>query len=191
MGNLSSFQYMGNVDIKLRVGQHIVNLKSKHNKGTLTLSKAFSLFMSGYSEAFKYIPKYIDLQKESKDEVSGKPVWTSSLLKPIAITAPSFKYDENLNNWVSLSTAVIPAEMLIEPIIISSDFEQNNYRLCLLCEELADPLVSRELAYFEAINDKDLAKITPGTQAIIEWRMQLLQEVTSKNTDTEEANLNG
>ena len=131
------------------------------------------------------------LLKESKDEVSGKPVWTSSLLKPIAITAPSFKYDENLNNWVSLSTAVIPAEMLIEPIIISGDFEQNNYRLCLLCEELADPLVSRELAYFEAINDKDLAKITPGTQAIIEWRMQLLQEVTSKNTDTEEANLNG
>lgn len=176
MSNLTSLSYKGDVTIKLSdTNARTTVLYTGHNRGTTTLSKAFAMFISGYTEAMNYTPQYIDLQVET---TPGN--WESNLKKELVLTAPSFYLDTSLapSNWVAVSTAVLPFESMISEIRL-----EQNYRLCLMSGQLEDPLLIRELAYFESVNSKDLKKIAPGAQAIIEWRMQLLLDVAESEKE--------
>lgn len=164
--------YSGSVSVKVCTNTGKVKLAFKaHNEGTINLSKIFAMLMAGNTEALAYIPKYIDLEYSA----DGGATWGTFLRKAIPLTGISYYEDSSLasTNWVTVGTGVIPYSYFLESISATSP---NTFRLVLKSEDISSPLVDRALAYFYNITAEQLSAVTSGTQAIIQWKLQLLHE---------------
>jgi len=169
---VTSSKYVGSVSIKIKDKDGDIRvIKTNHNEGTLNLSKLFAMMMCGYSESLNYVPKFIDLQYSSDSGVT----WLTYLKKEIPLTAISHFLDTSLNpsNWVFSCTSVIPFTSLRDPVRADDPYA---FRFVLKTDKIMSPVISRELAYFYNITAEELSNIEEGTQAIIEWKMQLVHK---------------
>lgn len=165
MINMTNVAYLGNVKIRLKIKDKIFEIIN-HNEGLPELSKSFAKFITGGLITVEDIPQYLDLRKYIDNN------WQSQLNTRISLSGKYFDYDESIGNWVARLTGVISANYLSNPI---SRDDTSTYRLYLLSG--SNP--PAPLAFIE-IGADTLSNLTPGTQAIIEWNMQLVNIETSE-----------
>ena len=171
MSTVTNIEYKGTVAVKLHIGDKTVSLKNT-NAGTDYLKKSICKFLSGNYGGLPDIPQYIDLRKKITEER-----WDTYLNETIVLTGKKFLYvNEDLelgisNNWVARFTAAIPRASLKEAI------SSGEYRLYLYGAYDSNDSSERyhDLAYV-GVSSEDLARITPGTQALIEWSMQIFTD---------------
>ena len=166
MSNITQLQYQGNVTISLKIKDKVKKLKL-HNNGTAALQEIFARIMANDSDStaeFRNMtPNYLDLCRSSDGEE-----WYTCLLDIINIptTARRATIDDN-NEWVARFTATIRYDDLIVPIE-STDTDKFRLYLYYMNSERG----RADLAYLD-VSAIDISKISPGTQAIIEWDMKL------------------
>ena len=162
MSNLSTFIYEGQVKIKLKIKDKIVDIYDNHNAGLPGLSRMFAKCVVSATISISDTPQYLDLRVSSSDDWSSS---TSCLYNKISLSGKYYEFDAGENNWVGKLTGVISAVNLKNTVASGST---ENYRLYLVSggsEEI-------QLAYLD-MDTQTLSNLTPGTQAIIEWNMQL------------------
>lgn len=177
--NLTELQYQGTVKLYIKVKDKVIELK-KHNNGTAALQELFAKFMSSWLEkitpdsemnrnnwndARSYLPRYIDLRR-SADKVE----WSTCLLNRINITGRKAVINED-NEWVARFTSTIRYQDLIDTID-ATDTDTFRFYMYTVGED-ARTIV--DLAYLD-VTAIDVAKLSPGTQIIIEWDMKLKVE---------------
>ncbi len=171
MNNIN-FGYRGIVRLNLKIGDKIISVITKNN-GTDYLKKAFCKFLSGNYGGSADIPQMLDLRK--LDENNN--IWRSCLNQEIILTGKTYlkTTDAELgvnDNWVARFSAAIPYAALISPIEAS---DSGSYRLYLYGTFDSTDVNERyhDIAYID-IDALSLSRISPGTQALVEWSMQLL-----------------
>ena len=172
MSTVTNIKYKGAVSVKIHIGDKTVSLKSI-NSGTDYLKKSICKFLSGNYGGNPDIPQYLDLRKR----VPNSNRWETYLNETIAITGKKFLYvveDAELdihNNWVARFNAAIPRNALKDSVSAGSEDE---FRLYLYGAFDSTDISERyhDLAYI-GISSDDLSRITPGTQALVEWSMQI------------------
>lgn len=165
-------KYVGAVSFKLKdKNDNIKIIKSSHNEGTVNLSKLFAMLMSGYPVALNYIPKFLDLQYSD----NGGEAWFSYLKTEVPLTAPSYYFDTSISpsNWVAAYTAVIAYSSMRDKVDPKTS---QIFRFVLKTDRISEAVIPRDLAYFYNISAEELSNIEDGTQAIIEWKMQLVHD---------------
>lgn len=175
--NITNLFYVGNVSIKLKINDKIVNIEN-HNRGLLALQRAFCDFITGNTITNESVPQFMDL----RCSVQGANNFnTSLLLNKLPLTGKSWEegryvYDNNdeERTCVAKLTAVLSSNSLIEKI---SSSDTRDFRLYLLSG--SNGIVNGQVSgYFEmaylGISAEQLSLIGPGSQAIIEWSLQLL-----------------
>ena len=184
--NTTNLGYKGIVKFKLKIGGKIFNLTS-FNNGTDYLKKSFCKFLTGNYGGNPDTPQLLDLRKFDTD--ANK--WITCLNQEIVLTGKTYLQttDEALginNNWVARFTAAIPFASLIEKIL---DSDTHQYRFYLYGSFDESDISERyhDLAYVN-VTAESLSQITEGTQALLEWSMQLLNydEVGSSSTQIQE-----
>ena len=172
--NKTDLGYKGIVQIKLKIKDKIINLTTKNN-GTDYFKKAFCKFLTGNYGGNPDIPQMLDLRKKIEDSSVVK--WVTCLNQEIILSGKSYLLttDSNLgidDNWVARFTAAVPFDALLEPI---SDTDTSEYRFYLYGSFDSKDIDERyhDLAYIN-IDAESLSNITQGTQALLEWSMQLL-----------------
>ena len=170
--NTTNLNYKGIVKLDLKIGDKIISFKT-FNNGTDYLKKAFCKFLSGNYGGNADIPQMLDLKKFDSESQTFK----TYLNQEIILTGKTYLYtsDSQLginNNWVARFTAALPYNALLEPI---QDTDTNEYRLYLYGSYDETDINERyhDLAYIK-VTAEALSRITEGTQALIEWSMQLL-----------------
>lgn len=185
--------YVGNVTVKLKTKNGKVIEIGRHNSGTTTLSKAFALFMANNANASAYIPQYIDLQWIENPQSYDTEIlsnWTSYLKRNVSITAPEVTYEQNAykirgqssykKNWVVTVTASLPYNLLQSQVYSTSTAA---YRLFLCSGELPnDSSTDTRLAWVN-IGANELSKMEPGTEALIEWQLQLVHTMVDEGDE--------
>ena len=168
MANKSNFEYLGNVSVNILIDGKSIRM-SNHNLGLPYLFKSFAKWITGNYEGKIDIPQYIDLRKSNDDWVTEK----SCLAQQIPLSGRTYEYDsvQTPSNWVARLTAVISYASLIEEIEEGGGYK---YRLYLYTGiDDNDPnYVANDIAYLD-VSERDLARIAPGIQAIIEWTLQI------------------
>ena len=148
----------------------------RHNNGTISLSRGFSLFMAQqFDLAEKYVPQYLDLQYLSNPE--GKDIsvlsnWETYLKRVISITGPEVSYENRAykikgtsstsfeKNWVTTFRATIPYNTLVSPVDVN---DSGMFRFFLLSDKIdASTTIDRRLAWVD-ISAEDLSQVEPGT----------------------------
>lgn len=176
-------QYKGDVTLKLKLKNKTIELKKK-NKGLLTLSRAFALYISNNTDKDNYTPQFLDLQwleyPSQVSNIENLSNWESFLLQPISISGLSYKLEERAYveqgqsryqpNWVAVATARIPYSYLISHQTVSST---SLFRLFLLTKEFDNPTLDRRLCYVPITAD-EINKMTPGSELQVEWNLQLV-----------------
>lgn len=170
MSNETNLSYTGNVSVKLLINDKVVEIND-HNLGLPYLMKAFAKFVTGNYSGESDIPQFLDLRKFVDTE--GVQEWETSLNQRVPLSGRLFEYNEKQSppNWIAKFTGVINHSVLKDTILEDS---LEKYRIYLYSGY--DSSDSNEhyhdIAYLN-ISAKDLARIVPGTQAIIEWVMQV------------------
>ena len=154
--NTTELKYTGNVNFKLQLINGKVVTLNRHNNGLPDLMKVICKFLSGNGDNYADVPKYIDLQKE----IDGG---FTSFLKSMCVISGS-NYSNLTGNWITVLTASIPYEQLLEPI---SETDTSKYRLYLISGEDKSSN-TQQLAYLD-ISASELSRISAGTVGIIEW----------------------
>lgn len=171
MDNLLTLGYLGNVSVKLNINGNEINFQN-HNAGLPYLSKIFSKIITGNYEGQFDLPEYVDLRSYlPNDTAFSEPKLCLSSQLPIS--GKTYEYDSKIGNWVARFTAVISHEALVDEI---SEDSQDLYRIYLYSgydKSNLDGEYYHDIAYIN-VQARDLAKIIPGTQAIIEWTMQIV-----------------
>lgn len=169
----TELNYVGKVVLKLRINGEDFILRSK-NKGTNYLKKSICKFLTGNYGGEVDIPQMLDLR--IYDEANER--WKSFLNQQIELTGKTYQYiddDKELgirDNWVARFEGAIPYAALLDPIRIG---DEGSYRLYLYGAFDTEDIKERyhDLAYIP-VSVESLARITPGTQALVEWNMQIL-----------------
>lgn len=176
MSNITDITYKGTVSVKLQIGNKVVAIQSK-NTGTDYLKQAICKFLSGNYGGNPDIPQRIELRKRV-EVAGGGERWSNILNEEIFLSGKTFlkTTDELLgihDNWVARFTAAIPHSALMEAVLPG---DNDNYRLYLVGAFDDSNIQERyhDLAYI-AVDAADVARITSGTQALVEWSMQILQ----------------
>lgn len=169
--NMTVCKYIGEVNVKLKINDKIVNL-STHNSGTPNLQRAFCKFVCGNTITVEDIPQFLDLRKSS-DEFENEQ---SCLLNRVALTGKSWdelRYSnsvtESTSEYIAKFTGVISSNSL-SALINKGDTRK--YRLYLCSGSLYSNTGFYDLAYID-VSAEDLSHITVGTQAVIEWSMKI------------------
>lgn len=164
--NLLSFTYQGKVDVKLRIKDKIIHL-TQFNHGLPSLSMSFCKFVTGNSLTQEDYPCFLDLRKSATE--SGE--YSTVLLSKVPLSGKTWTFNSSENNYVATFNAVISFNNL-QSAIVRSD---TNYYKLYLCSGMSSTQsgVYYDLAYLDATAEA-LSYISPGTQAEIEWSMQLL-----------------
>lgn len=178
MSNFTDMVYSGNVYTTIKIGNKIIELNN-HNSGTVFLKKLFTKLITGNFEGAQDTPSFLDLRWYD----NATETWLPALSSQIPLTSKTYAWNSDKNNWVAEFNAVIDHSNLIEDIESNSSKE---YRLFL--QSGYDPLGGIDPLNIEYYHDiasldvlaNDLSKIVPGTQAIISWQMQLLNEGENK-----------
>ena len=173
MSNTMNIAYQGNVNVKLVIGGKIINIES-HNEGTDFLKKSICKFLSGNYGGEADTPQSLDLREYDAEAEK----WITCLNQEILLTGKKYLLtnDDALgitNNWVARFTSAIPNDALRH-----TNFSSNvQYRLYLVSGfDKDNPDASHrynDMAYVQ-ISYEALNRITPGTQALVEWNMQIL-----------------
>lgn len=170
--NKTDLAYKGNVVVKLKIKDKIITLEG-HNTGLESLKKSFCKFLTGNYSGAEDIPQFLGLRKS----VDYGTTWVNCLSDEIPLTGKGYEFSTTIvpNNWIARFTAVINHSALLNDI---SAEDTAWYRLYLytVSDNQSAPI---DLAFL-TVSAEDLAKITPGTQAIIEWTMQLLDYVVDQ-----------
>lgn len=163
-------KYFGDVQISYILTDKIIE-KHYHNSGLPYLMKMFAMAITGNRLNDYDVPMFLDLRKRI---ISGEDVtWETILTQPLPLSGKSYAYasDQNPPNWVAKFTASISHEILKSDV---SEDSGDVYRLYLYTEydpnSKDDPY--HDIAFLN-VDAKDLAKIVPGTQAIVDWTVQV------------------
>ena len=148
--------YVGNVNIKIPINGKMTNIHRK-NKGLSELFRVISKALAG-NNIVDDKPSYIDLRF-----LNDYGEWQSCLSKKQSIAQLSFNMQDG--NWVTRASSSIPYSALtITPI---SDLGEGKlFRIYLMSR-------NNDLAYID-ISSGDVYSITPGTQALIEWVLKIV-----------------
>ena len=168
MKNMTALAYKGNVKVSIKIKDKIYEVKS-HNAGLPALCRSFCSFITGNTITVEDIPEYLDLRYNDGGS------WSSILLTKIPLSGKSWVYDGTINNYVAKFTGVISYNYLTRAI---TKADSDTYRLYLYSGSLGKDSNNNytgyiDLAYLD-IDAETLSYLSPGTQAIIEWSMQLL-----------------
>lgn len=176
-------EYKGDVTLKLKLKNKTIELRKK-NRGLLTLSRAFALYISNNSSKEDYIPQFIDIQWiEYPNQVSNiedLSNWESFLLQPVSLSGLSYSLQDKAYieqgqityqpNWVAVANARIPYSYLISHQSVSST---SLFRLFLLTKNNDSLIVDRRLCYVPITAD-EINRMTPGSELQVEWALQLV-----------------
>ena len=170
--NTTDLNYKGVAKVSIKIGDKIVTLNS-FNNGTDYLKKSFSKFLTGNYGGNADIPQMLDLRKYDSDN----DIWRSCLNQEIVLSGKTYLKTTDIelginDNWVARFTAAVPYASLIEPI---QPNDTSSYRFYLYGSFDTEDVNERyhDLAYIN-VDVSSLSRITTGTQALIEWSMQLL-----------------
>lgn len=169
--NETILKYIGDVTVKIKVGDKVITLDN-HNNGTPLLNKIICKFLTGNYGGIHEVPQYLDLKYNSNPALSEESkTWETYLSTQIALTGKVYEQSEKYNNWIAKFTAVIYHNNLLNGI---SENDPGEFKLVLLSGyNSTAPDTSYQVLAELAIESYMLARITPGTQAIIEWVMQI------------------
>ena len=182
--NLTSLFYVGNVNLKLKIKDKIIDI-SNHNTGLPALQRSFCSFLTGNIITNEDVPEFIDLRYSVHGLNDFKPTQTM-LLNKLPLTGKSWEegkyiYQNNQeeSTYIAKLTAVLSSNSLIRKI---SNTEENDFRFYLVSG--SNGVVNNQVSgYFDLaylnVSAEQLSLIGPGTQAIIEWSLQLLTGVTN------------
>jgi hypothetical protein len=150
-----SVGYIGNVNISIQMDGKIVNINKK-NKGLPELFRLLVRAISGNNIAADK-PSYIDLRY-----LNGYGEWESCLINRQSISQLSYNLSDG--SWIARASSTIPYSALsVAPI---SDLGLVPFRVYLMNK-------TTDLAYID-VEAKDIYKITPGTQALVEWILKII-----------------
>lgn len=171
MDNLLTLGYIGNVSVSLNINGQNIDIHT-HNAGLPYLSKIFAKLITGNYEGQFDLPEFVDLRSYLQtDTAFTSPIHCLSAQLPIS--GKVYEYNSKIGNWVARFTAVISHENLVDEI---SEDSQDFYRIYLYSgydDSNLDGEYYHDIAYID-VQARDLAKIIPGTQAIVEWTMQII-----------------
>lgn len=185
MANASTnSQYKGDVTLKLKLKDNKTVELRKKNKGLLTLSKAFALYISNNSSKEDYIPQFIDLQwieyPSQVADVEDLDNWESFLIQPVSLSGLSYALEDKAYieqgqiryqpNWIAVANARIPYSYLKSHQTMSAT---SLFRLFLLTKNTESLIVDRRLCYVPITAD-EINKMTPGSELQVEWALQLV-----------------
>lgn len=169
--NETILNYIGDVTIKLKLGDKVITLEN-HNAGLPLLNKTICKFLTGNYGGPYETPQFLDLQYNANPSLSEESkVWVTYLYSQESLTGKMYEKSAKYNNWIAKFTAVINHNNLVNDVVESDPGE---FRIVLLSgynpnkpEESYQPLAELPIEAYM------LARITPGTQAIVEWAMQI------------------
>lgn len=175
--NITNLLYVGNVTLKLKIKDKVVTL-SQHNRGLPALQRAFCNFLTSNTITNEDVPQFLDLRYKGNNNF-GKD--NTMLLNKLPITGKSWEEGKYIYNnsstestYIAKLTAVLSSNSLIRKI---SNTETEEFRFYLLSGSngIVNDQVSGyfDMAYLN-VSAESLSLIGPGTQAIIEWSLQLL-----------------
>lgn len=168
MKNLTQVLYRGKVDISLKIGDKTIRMSS-HNNGLPYLQRAFCNFIVGNMITIEDIPEFLDLRKQ----IVANGAWQTCLLSRVHLSGKSWSENttsQGTNECIATFTGVL-AYMNLKEAIPRGD--TSSYRLYLYSGSLSDTTGYDDMAYLDITAD-ELSRISPGTQAIVEWSMKLL-----------------
>lgn len=151
----TDIKYSGDVKLSLSINGKTIQI-NKHNNGLPDLFRLISKSLAGYDISNEK-PSYVDLRYMNS---SGE--WESCLSNKQSIAQLSYSLYNG--SWITRAASTIPyASLIITPI--SSLGDNVPFRLFLMNKKT-------DLAYID-INCADVYKITPGTQALVEWILKI------------------
>ena len=178
--NLTNLLYVGKVSFKVKIKDKIIEV-SNHNKGLPALQRAFCNLVTGNRITNTDIPEYMDV-RFSTDNGETFPAENTILLNKLPLSGKSweegqFIYNETTEEdvYTAKLTAVLSSNSLATRV--NSADQSKKYRIYLVSG--TNGTINGEInGYFEMaylnISAEALALVMPGTQAIIEWSLQLL-----------------
>lgn len=164
--NETDLVYSGKVIVKLKIGDKVIQL-SQHNAGTNILKMVFCKFLVNEDGVRNYVPQYVDLRYF--DTNSG---WITCLSKKASINERNYNNINPENQYRAFLSATIPHSTILRDFN-REDMVGKQFRF-YLCTGLVDGSYL-DLAYL-GVSREYLLQIVPGTSALIEWTMQLLNE---------------
>ena len=178
--NLTNVSYVGQVNLKIKIKDKVITV-GQHNKGLPALQRAFAKFITSNNITNEDVPQFMDLRYSPSTGDEDFSASHSLLLNKLPVSGKSFEegryiYHDNVeeSTYIAKLTAVLSSNSLTAKISSSDD---RKFRLYLLSG--SDGIVNGEVSgYFELaylnIDAEALSLIGPGSQAIIEWSLQLL-----------------
>lgn len=169
----TNMAYHGFIDVQINYKGKTINF-TKHNEGTTYLKQVFARVLTGNYNIGQDTPQLLDLEYQTGD---GK--WVSYLLGKIDLTSKKpYRYG---NQWFASFTATLTSSNLSDYIQEGSGV---NYRFAITTNKLSIYDDSTEAFAYVSVSDELLSKIVPGSQAIVTWNMQLINE-EELNQETE------
>lgn len=165
--NNTPLGYTGLVTLSLKIGDKIVKVQ-RHNAGLPNLMKSICKFLTGQGDQEHEIPEFLDLRRRLVG--TGDP-WDTFITQQVSCgtTGRIYEYDTEIENWIAVYTFSIPYSILVDYVEV--DDEIHEYRFVLYSEDAAgNPM---DLAFIP-VSAAELSRITPGLQAIVEWRIQIV-----------------
>ena len=183
-----SLTYRGNVKIKLIIAGKTIDITG-HNAGTKYLKQSLCWFLSkNYSLQLKngavenlslnnsWLPNYLDLLYRAPNSAN----FVSFLNNRQPLTSPSY-LDEDASIGVSMvddgndPTPYYPPSVTYTGMINYSNLVQtisasDTGEFLLALYSGGDVANAKALAYMP-VNAKELSKLSPGTNAMVEWKM--------------------
>ena len=147
--------YIGSVNLSINVNGKTLVINKK-NKGLPELFRLITKALAG-NDISKDKPSYIDLRF-----LNGYGEWESCLTRKQSISQLSYNLSDG--SWVTRASSTIPYSSLTTTPV--SDIETESFRVYLMNK-------NTELAYID-VDPNDVYKITPGTQALVEWVLKLV-----------------
>lgn len=152
----TELNYKGSVNVSLNINGNKVVI-NKHNNGLPDLFRLISKALAGYNTSTEKI-SYIDLRYNTEDNQND---FISCLTKKQSVS--QLNYSLNNGSWVTTAASTIPyASLTVTPI---SYLNAKEFRVYLMTRDV-------DLAYIN-INEQDLLKLVPGTQALVEWSLKI------------------
>ena len=152
----TDLSYKGSVNVSLNINGNKIVI-NKHNNGLPDLFRLISKALAGYNTSIEKI-SYIDLRYNT---VSDPDNFVSCLTKKQSIT--QLTYSLSNGSWVTNAASTIPyASLAVAPI---SYLNAKEFRIYLMTKDV-------DIAYI-GIDEQDLLKLVPGTQALVEWTLKI------------------
>lgn len=166
MANTSTtMAYHGFIEMKINYKGKVLTFEH-HNEGTEYLKKVFARVLTGNYNQNQDTPQLLDLEYLAPD---GN--WISYLLNKIDLTSKKpYRYG---TQWYASFTATLTSADLSDYIQEGSGIR---YRFVITTNKLTLYEDSTEAFAYVEVSDELLSKIVPGSQAIITWNMQIVNQ---------------